>query len=324
MNKREIFITGATGFIGQHLVNFLLGKGEKISILTRNPDKVPSEWKDRVLILKGDLSDEGFSLPENLNVIFHLAGEINDTLRLEKSNIIGTRNIVKACLKHKGCNFIYLSSVGVMGTNFPGFVDENIDCFPRNMYEKTKYEAEKIVQDAVKDFGLNALILRPSIVYGQSIAQEKDSFLGLIRAVRKRKVCFFGNKTGYYNIVYVGDVVEALNFLSKLYENPQGDIFIINDYIPWPDFIRMVSSALKISFSFVKVPILFGYTLALLCQIMQLMGIKMPFSLSRFKVLTCKTIFDSNKIKEAGFRFKYSNSKGIAITLNDYFKKGLL
>ena len=57
-----MLVTGATGFIGQHLVNRLLEEGENVCVITRNLDKVPSKWKDRLSILKGDLSDRDFSL----------------------------------------------------------------------------------------------------------------------------------------------------------------------------------------------------------------------------------------------------------------------
>ena len=144
MSRRRIVVTGATGFIGQHLVSRLFEDGERVCILTRNPEKVPFEWKKRLAILKGDLLDKDFSLPDNADVVFHCAGEIKDKDKFEKTNVEGTRNIVRACLKHRQCKLVHLSSVGVMGSESSGIIDETAKCLPKNAYEKTKYKAEKI------------------------------------------------------------------------------------------------------------------------------------------------------------------------------------
>jgi len=115
MKESEIFITGATGFIGRHLVNRLIEKGERIRILTRNPDKVLSKWQDRLSISIGDLLDTKLKLPNDTTVVFHCAAEIKDESRFEKVNVEGTKNIVRACLEHSRCRLIHLSSVGVIG-----------------------------------------------------------------------------------------------------------------------------------------------------------------------------------------------------------------
>ena len=325
MKDPKIFVTGATGFIGRHLVNSLLERKQYLYILTRNPDRVPLRWKDRLSILKGDLSDTGFSLPDGTEIVFHCAGEIKDKSRFQETNVEGTRNIVNACLKHGRCKLVYLSSVGVMGADKDGLIGEGTNCSPKNIYEKTKYEAERIIQDAVRDSGLNAVILRPSIVYGPGIAKTRDSFLALIKAIKSKKFCLFGKKPSYYNIVYVGDVVEALIYLADTDIKVSGETFIINDVIPWEDFIKEVLSILKKNNAVMEIPGFIGYSLALLCEAANRVGVKTPFSLSRYRVLTCKTIFSSVKLSEqAGYRFRYGNKEGIKITLKHYLDQGLL
>jgi nucleoside-diphosphate-sugar epimerase len=325
MRKDLIFITGATGFVGRHLVNRLLATGANLCILTRNPDRVPPEWKDKITVLTGDLSDEKLRLPIEAGIVFHCGGEIRDKSLFEKTNAEGTRNIVKACLEHKKCKFVHLSSVGVMGSKGSFTVYEDFPCNPQNMYEKTKYEAEKIIQDAVKNSGLDAVILRPSIVYGPGIAKERDSFLALAQAIKRGRFCIFGKNPSYYNIVYVGDVVETLIYLANPDIKVSGEVFIINEAILWRDFAREVFSALKINNQVIKMPGFAGHVLALICEIGKKAGLRMPFSLSRYKAIICKTIFSSEKLyKETGFKIKYGNTEGIKITLREYLEQGLL
>lgn len=324
MENFSIFISGATGFIGQHLVAYFIAQSRNVFVLTRNMQKVPSEWKKELSIIEGDLSAGNFSLPNGVNVVFHCAGEIRNKNKFEKTNIEGTRNIVNACLKHGKCKLVYLSSVGVMGADKDGFIDEAQNCYPKNIYEKTKHEAEKIIQDAVRDSGLDAVILRPSIVYGSGIAKERDSFLALTQAIKMGRFCIFGKNSSYYNIVYVGDVVEALIYLANNATKLSGEVFIINQAILWRDFVREVFSVLKINNQVKEMPNYIGYILALMCEIGKKTGIKMPFSLSRYKALTCRTVFSAEKLKQAGFEFKYGNTNGIKITLRQYLEQGLL
>jgi len=220
---------------------------------------------------------------------------------------------------------VYLSSVGVMGSEKPGVVDETEPCSPKNMYEKTKYEAERVIHEAIKNFGLNAVLLRPSIVYGPGIAKGRDSFLALIQAIKRGRFCVFGKEPSYYNIVYVGDVVEALIFLAQADVKASGGVFIINDAISWQCFSEEVLAILKMRGLVFKMPKIVGYVLVLVCEAGRRIGIKMPFSLSRYRAIACKTIFSSERLlKQRGFKFRYGNTEGIRSTLEHYLSQGLL
>ena len=325
MESRGVFVTGATGFIGQHLVNRLLEEGQGMWKLTRNPDKIPFQWKDKLAILRADLSDSGLSLPKETKVVFHCAGEIRDKVKLKSTNTEGARNIVRACLEHKGCKLVHLSSVGVMGAKRDMVVNEGRGCFPKNMYEKTKYEAEKIIQDAVRDLGLNAVILRPSIVYGPGITEGRDSFLALIRAIQKRRFCLIGKKPSYYNIIYVGDVVEALLFLASNPAAGEKKVFIINDVMKWGEFVNYVQSLLHVEHKIGTIPQALAFCLALGSELGHIFGVKPPFSISRFKALSSKTIFSSERIKsELNFKFLFGNAKGLRNTIDYYRQRQLL
>ncbi len=325
VRKNNFFITGATGFIGRHLACHLLEQGECVSVLTRHPEKVPLSWKGRLTIAQGDLTEDACPFPDRIDVIFHCAGEIRDQNRFERVNVDGTRRVVDACLARPGCALVHLSSVGVMGSEGPGVVDETRPCLPKSPYEKTKYAAETIIQDAVRKKGLRAVILRPSIVYGPGVTLERDSFLALVRSVKKKRFCIFGTVPSYYNIIYVGDVVDALIALSKVVKENPGEVFIVNDAIEWRSFLEEVLSALGLTSRIHQLPVSAGYAAAFVCDIGKCLGMKMPFSMNRLKALTCKTIFDPKKLlRQFDLQLRYRNRQGIAITLQHYIKQGSL
>ena len=70
----EVLVTGATGYIGSHLVPRLLDAGYAVRVLSRNPDRLPGEWRDRVQVEKGDAADDADvrKALEGVDVLYYL------------------------------------------------------------------------------------------------------------------------------------------------------------------------------------------------------------------------------------------------------------
>ena len=324
LNNVNIAVTGATGFIGRHLVEELLREGASIEVVTRDHANIPVEWKDRVDVLEADISKNIPKLNSMTKIVFHLAGEINNPKLFSHTNETGTRNMVKALEGIEIERFVHLSSVGVMGRDKEGTFDERDQCFVKNSYERSKLAAEEIVLNAGRDQKVPVSILRPSIVYGPG-KKKSDSFLSLIRSVKKKQFRYIGSDESIYNIVYVGDVVEALVYLSCVDKNKGSEIFILNDPVMWKEFIFQTQSLLRSRYKVNTVSGSIAFCLAAGCDIINIFGKKLPFSTTRYKALTSKTVFSAEKInKELGFNLPFGNNKGIAITLEEYKEKGLL
>ncbi|MFA6922742.1 MAG: NAD(P)-dependent oxidoreductase, partial [Bacteroidales bacterium] len=117
----KLLITGATGFIGQHLFEdiFFTKNNIEVRILSRNINPV-LRFSQKVEIYKGDLSeistiDNAFS---GVDILINLAAEIKDKVKFESTNILGTKNIISLVKKHKIQKIIHLSSVGVVGAQY--------------------------------------------------------------------------------------------------------------------------------------------------------------------------------------------------------------
>lgn len=233
-------ITGASGFIGKHLLDVLTKRGKRIYCLVYPPttsrfeDLIEARWpahKEQFVILPGDISKPlcGLSqskvdeLREEIEHMFHLAALYDMTAGMEESeraNVLGTRN---ACRLAEGLDATlhYTSSTAVAG-DYVGFFRE--DMFDegqkhKNPYFKTKFLAEKLVRDECQT---RYKIYRPGAVVGSSVTGEADKIDGIYYAFkliqRMRRVLpqwfplvgFEGSELHVVPVDYVARAIDAI------------------------------------------------------------------------------------------------------------------
>ena len=293
--KKKKFVTGATGYVGQHLVNSLIEKGYQVYILTRKESLVFSN-NENINIIIGDITDS-INLPSDIDTIYHCAGVIWETEQMEKVNVLGTKNIVGIALSNN-CQLIHLSSAGVIN--------------PHNAYEWSKWRGEKIVLDGIKT-GPKAHILRPTTIFGPGKNKEGNSFLELIKSMRSGTYKNIGQ--GIYNIVHVDEVVKGMLELSEA-NIPYGQIYLVNNPIAFKDIDILVKSlppAITKKTRAFPYPVAWFATLilTLICFITRR---KNPLTFSRLKALTNTTAYSQNKIMEV---IHFKNTLGV----EEYIKK---
>ncbi len=180
----RIAITGATGFIGGHLVRKHIELGDEVRILTRKKSEQLS-FPAGVEIIHADLLDASQKLNmflTGVDVLYHCAAEIKDEERMHRVNVEGTANLIAAA-KGKIGHWVQLSSTGVYGALDDELVDEHFKPHPRNNYEKTKLEADALVLEAARKGDFTFTILRPSNVFGPDMTNQ--SLFQLVKAVDK-------------------------------------------------------------------------------------------------------------------------------------------
>ncbi|MCX7769463.1 MAG: NAD(P)-dependent oxidoreductase [Proteobacteria bacterium] len=224
----HILLTGATGFIGSHVLEMLLREDYKVSCLVRKKSNL--RWienkKDKITLKEGD-----FLYPETLekvmydiDVVIHIAGLPHsvDWHKYYLVNFIGTKNILQASLKSgKVKKFIYFSGQSACGPVSKGEIrDENMQCKPVSHSGKSKLLSEEEILK-FKD-KMDILILRPTIVYG-----PRDFYLLPIFKLAKNGVFItLGNPNRVINLCYIDDIVEMLSLLLKR-GFKSGDIFFL-------------------------------------------------------------------------------------------------
>ncbi len=234
------FVTGATGFIGRHLVECLLKRDGDIHVLVRegSKDKLDAlieTWgqPDRIKPVVGDLGAERLGVDDawvaehkgQIQHFFHLAAIYDMTVtdeRNEELNVGGTRNAVALANALEAGVLHHTSSVAAAGL-FKGLFRE--DMFDEGQklptpYHRTKFESEKIARE---ESTTPWRVYRPAVVVGNSRTGEMDKVDGpyyFFKAIQKARaalpqwVPLVGPELGHTNIVPVDFVAEAMDHIA--------------------------------------------------------------------------------------------------------------
>ncbi|MBN8823740.1 MULTISPECIES: NAD-dependent epimerase/dehydratase family protein [unclassified Spirosoma] len=242
--RNPVFVTGATGFIGSHIVRRYLADGHPVSVLYRPSSGygMLADVADQLTWLEGDVLDIpsleaailSGSESGDLDVI-HAAAIVSfvpkDRDQMERINVEGTANVVNVCLKAGVRKLGYISSVAAIGrpithsdesqTPFQINESQKWEDSPNNsVYAKTKYRAELEVWRGVAE-GLNAVMVNPSIVLG--VGEWSRSSLQLIKYVYDEKPFY---PAGLVNYVDVLDVADSL--VQLMQSDITAERFILN------------------------------------------------------------------------------------------------
>ncbi len=227
----KALITGGTGFIGSHLVEALVQRGDQVRCLVRRTSDL--KWlKDlSAEYVYGDCCEKNSLIKavRGVDQVFHLAG-VTKAVREEtyfEVNAYGTENLVHACVEHNPGlqKFIYLSSQAAAGPSRNGCKKKESDeCEPISPYGRSKRMGEELALEHAQEIPL--VILRPPAVYGP---RETDIYAYFKLLSRRIQPCLTDQEQRV-SLCYVQDVVQAILLASDLKEL-RGEIFFLSDGI---------------------------------------------------------------------------------------------
>lgn len=230
----RVMVTGGTGFIGSHLVSGLMKSGdhEVVVFSTWNPSQ--KQIETGATYTRGNLNDtvrlEKTLKDNDVEVVYHLAWNsihetsIENTAADLETNLLGTVNLLEACRKNGVRRVIFMSSGGTvygLPDNLP--VSESQATHPISAYGVTKLAAEKYLGLFQHLYGLEAIILRPSVPYGpgQDPARRQGAIAVFIdRALRSEPITIWGDGTSLRDYFFVGDMVDPLIQTMSIPANP--------------------------------------------------------------------------------------------------------
>lgn len=239
--KGKYLVTGGGGFIGSHLVEALVTRGEKVRVLdnfmTGKRENI-SDFIDDIHLIEGDIRD--FKTCKmalaGVDFVLHQAAlpsvprSIEDPLLTNEINVSGTLNLLVASKNTRVKRFVFASSSSVYGDD-PGLPkEEGQEGIPLSPYAVSKIVGEKYCQVFSQNFGLDTVCLRYFNVFGPR--QDPDSPYAAVVPIFMMKIeegvspTIFGDGEQSRDFTYVKNVVDA-NMLAMEAQGIGGEIFNI-------------------------------------------------------------------------------------------------
>ena len=221
----RVLVSGGAGFLGSHLVDQLLSRGDEVVVFDDLSRGHQEQVPDGVILVEGDVRD--FSKWNEIcaqyspELIHHLAA-VNGTRRFHREadlvvdvNVNGTKNAIEAA-KEIGARLVFYSSPESYGEQsvMPLSGDSTSVFTPahehqRHSYGASKYLGELLIHYAIRDFGLDARIVRPFNAYGPRLHGDADGqVVSMMLLANPIEVHGDGSQTR--SMTWVGDVVEGM------------------------------------------------------------------------------------------------------------------
>ena len=234
----EILVTGGAGFLGSHLVDALIARGDQVIVFDDLSRGSSDQVAEGAIFVEGDVRSiqdwEGIFQSHSPKVIHHLAA-INGTRRFHKEadlvvdvNVNGTRNALSIAKKY-GCRMIFYSSPESFGEQESMPLSNDSDSLfpPAHLHQRHSYGASKHIGEILCQFevrqGLDVRIARPCNAYGPRLhGDDNGQVVSMMMAANPIVVHGDGSQTR--SLTWVGDIIDGLLKLTDI-DGLEGDAF---------------------------------------------------------------------------------------------------
>ena len=275
MMNTMYLLTGAAGFLGSHICDVLLERGEQVRALVLPGDKSVKYVPDTVEIIEGNLCDMAsldafFTVPEGTQtIVIHCASMVTTNAdfsqKLLDINVGGTKNMIEQCLSHPECQkMVYVSSTGAIPELPKGQKIREVDRFDAESdrvvgwYSKSKAMATQAVLDAVRERGLNACVVHPSGILGPKDYAIGETTGTVIKIMNGEMPIGMG---GSFNLCDVRDLADGC--VSAADKGRCGECYILgNREVTMKEMCHLLHDASGCKTPYFYVPLGMAYKLA--------------------------------------------------------------
>jgi UDP-glucose 4-epimerase len=269
-NKPVVLVTGASGFVGRHVVPALEREGWSVRRALRSPEGM----NDEVVVKTIGPDTDWKAAVEGVDAVVHLAARVHHkheehAVQLYRNvNIAGTLHLARSAASAGARQFIFISTVLVHGRSNEGrapFSEDDI-LTPRGLYGMSKAAAEAGLRTLARDSDMKITVIRPPLVYG---AGARGNFALLSRAVKLGLPMPFGAIRNHRAFLAVQNLS---SFILRRLAHPDPasnfEIFLVADreQVSTPEFIERLARASG------KSPRLFGMSPGLLSSLLGAIG----------------------------------------------------
>ena len=327
--KEKVLVTGAGGFIGSHLVEYLLEKGYEVACLVKPDEDI--RWIEAldVTLYYGDLTEKKdlYESIEGVSYIYHLAARLGGTdtaTYIYEVNYGGTKNLVDVCIESgvKLKRFLFVSSIAVVGdTGDSGYFTEENPPNPQSIYGKSKLMAENFLRE-IGDRVPNTIVRLP-LVYGP---RNFHDVYTLFKFVKRRIQPLLGNIVS--SVGFVKDIVRGMTLAA---ESPKavGQVYFLGEERAYSscELARHIADALGKKTIKLRLPSFLLYTMAFCAEAFAALTNTRPLVLKRTldAYLKSNWRFSMKKAREElHFEAEYPLPEGLKVSARWYKENGFL
>ena len=258
----KILLTGASGFVGSSLGSELCTHGQSVRAAVRS-GKVFFENSDVAIVGEINGETDWSAALAAVDVVIHLAARVhvmNDTSAdpleaFRTVNVAGTVNLARQAVAAGVKRLVYVSSIKVNGEATHGgqrFSELDVPD-PQDPYGVSKCEAELALRYLAAETGLEIVIIRPPLVYGEGV---KGNFAQMLKILAKGVPLPLGAVNNRRSMVYVENLVDFL-VLCATHPAAAGETFLVSDGedISTPDLLRRLAGAMGHPARLIPVPV---------------------------------------------------------------------
>ncbi|MBN1779923.1 SDR family NAD(P)-dependent oxidoreductase [bacterium] len=254
----KILLTGATGFLGRHIVRKLNAEGADVRALVRNTSQTAHLESSKLTFIEGNLRDRASieKAVKNVDVIVHAATSKGGPWpEFYADNVQGTAWLLEEAVKNKVKRFVFISSVAVYDhgsvKNGAVIAEDHLKETHPNHYSRSKKEAEALIEQANREHGLATVIIRPACIYGPG-GFWYPSRLGFSAG---RNYTVLGRGTSVVPLSHVDSVAEMI-WLSIVKPEAAGKSYNVveDEAVTRIDFLRMTREYLYPDMKAIRFP----------------------------------------------------------------------
>ena len=296
----EIIVTGATGFVGKNLLNYL-GASRSIKTLTR-----------------AEVYDFNVTYLNNANTVIHLAGKAHDLKRSPRSaeyyqiNFELTCKLYDAFLLSDAKKFIFMSSVKAVADSVEGILNEDAIPEPKTDYGKSKLMAEQYIRSRELPEGKSYYILRPCLVHGPGNKGNLNLLYQFVKKGIPYPLAGFDNRRSFLSVdnlcFIIKELIERDDIPLGVYQVADDEALSTNTVVMvLANSLNLKSHLWKIKPSMVTILAKIGDWLHL------------PLTTNRLSKLTESYVVDNKKIKQAlNKELPFTSIEGLKITASSF------
>ncbi|MES3034666.1 MAG: NAD-dependent epimerase/dehydratase family protein [Gemmatimonadota bacterium] len=322
---RQVLVTGASGFLGSHVVRALAARGVAVSAHGRSADRLG--FGSGVRICRGDLADlplltEGATGCDAVVHCAALSAPWGDPKAFVAANVAGTVNLLTAARTAGVRRLVHISSPAVI---FDGRDQHQVgDDAPypashSSHYARTKQLAEQLVRAAASS--METVILRPKAIYGDG---DRALVPRLLRAAREGRLPQIGDGINAVDVTHVDDVVQAIDHALTTTDGVGGTFLVTGgEHVPLWGMIRELLEGVGLRYPSRRVPLPVALAAAAAMEAMATITRREP-TLTRYSalILARTQTYDISRARTLlGYAPRVSAAQGVARTI-DALRRG--